>query len=169
MPWRHRNISAAMNILLGLRRRYLILYYEVRRFFINLHPHIHIGRYTVIERGAILSTRYGGSIVIGSNCHISKYAHILTCGGDIRMGNNTTVNPLAMIYGQGGLTIGNGVRIATQSAILPSNHIYKDRESYIFQQGLSRKGILIEDDVWIGAGVKILDGVILKQGCIIRC
>lgn len=156
-----------MNILLGAKRRFLILHYEIRRFFINLDPHIHIGRYTVIERGAILSTRYGGSIEIGANCYISKYAHILTCGGDIRIGDNSTVNPLAMIYGQGGLNIGKGVRIATQTAILPSNHIFNDRDIYIFQQGLSKKGISIEDDVWIGAGVKILDGVTLKKGCII--
>ena len=67
-----------------------------------------------------------------------------------------------------GLNIGKGVRIATQTAILPSNHIFSDRDKYIFQQGLSKEGILIEDDVWIGAGVKILDGVILKRGCIIE-
>ena len=27
--------------------------------------------------------------------------------------------------------------------------------------------IVIEDDVWIGAGVKILDGVIIRKGCVI--
>ena len=156
-----------MNILLGIKRRYLILHYEFRRFFINLRPNIHIGKFTVIERGAVLSTRYGGSIVIGTNCHVSKHAHILTCGGDIRIGDYSTVNPFAMLYGQGGLIIGNGVRIATQTAILPSNHIFNDRDTYIFQQGLSKKGIMIEDDVWIGAGVKILDGVTIKKGCII--
>ena len=156
-----------MRILYGIKRRYLILLYEIRRFFINLHPNIHVGKSTVIERGAVLSTRYGGSIVIGANCYISKYAHILTCGGNIRIGDYSTVNPLAMIYGQGGLNIGKGVRIATQTAILPSNHIFSDRDNYIFQQGLSKEGITIEDDVWIGAGVKILDGVILKRGCII--
>ena len=95
--------------------------------------------------------------MIGANCYISKYAHILTCGGNIRIGDYSTVNPLAMIYGQGGLNIGNGVRIATQTAILPSNHIFSDRDNYIFQQGLSKEGITIEDDVWIGAGVKIYD------------
>ena len=30
-----------------------------------------------------------------------------------------------------------------------------------------KKGIVIEDDVWIGAGVKILDGVIIRKGCVI--
>lgn len=32
---------------------------------------------------------------------------------------------------------------------------------------MSCKGIIIEDDVWIGAGVKVLDGVTIAQGCVI--
>ena len=72
-----------------------------------------------------------------------------------------------MVYGQGGLIIGNGVRIATQSTILPSNHIFNRKDVMIFEQGLSKQGIVIEDDVWIGAGVKVLDGVIIKKGCVI--
>ncbi len=43
------------------------------------------------------------SITIGENCHISRYGHILSCGGNIIIGNNSTVNPFAMVYGQGGL------------------------------------------------------------------
>ena len=32
---------------------------------------------------------------------------------------------------------------------------------------MSCKGIVIEDDVWIGSGVKILDGVVIGKGCVI--
>lgn len=142
-------------------------YYNIKRIIMNLHPDIYIGKNTIIENGAILSTRYGGSISIGEGCHISNGAQILTCGGKIEIGNYSTVNPYAMVYGQGCLKIGNGVRIATQSAILPSNHIFSDRESYIYKQGLSSKGIVIEDDVWIGSGVKVLDGVTIRKGCVI--
>lgn len=52
------------------------------------------------------------------------------CGGNIRIGDNLIMNPLAMIYGQGGFNIGKGVQIATQTAILPSNHIFSDRDKY---------------------------------------
>lgn len=145
----------------------LIVLYFLKRHIINLRPTVQIGKGTIIEKGAVISTRYGGTITIGENCHISRYGHILSCGGDIIIGDNSTVNPFAMVYGQGGVKIGSGVRIATQSTILPSNHIFVRKDIMIFEQGLSKRGIVIEDDVWIGAGVKILDGVIIRKGCVI--
>jgi len=106
---------------------------------------INIGDRTIIDRGTILRA-YGGSIIIGADC---------------------SINPLCVLYGHGGLIIGNGVRIATQSVLIPSNHIFSNQDIYIFKQGESMRGISIEDDVWIGAGAKILDGVIIGKGCII--
>lgn len=142
-------------------------YYAFKRVTINMRSSVHIGKGTVVENGAVISTIYGGSITIGEHCHISRYAHVLSCGGDIIIGNNSTVNPFVMVYGQGGLKIGNGVRIATQTAILPSNHIFSSRDKMIYEQGLSYKGFVIEDDVWIGAGVKVLDGVVISEGCVV--
>lgn len=37
----------------------------------------------------------------------------------------------------------------------------------IYLQGVSAKGIIIEDNVWIGAGAKILDGVVLREGTVV--
>lgn len=88
-------------------------------------------------------------------------------GGDIIIGDNCTINPYTIVYGQGGTKIGNGVRIAAHSVIVPSNHIFDDPNEFIYKQGLSKKGIVIEDDVWIGAGVKILDGVTISKGSVI--
>ena len=114
-----------------------------------------------------MSTRAGGTIAIGNNCWISQGAQIITWGGNVVIGDNSTINPCAIIYGQGGTIIGNGVRIAAHTVVVPSNHIYSDPNKYIYTQGLSKKGIKIEDDVWLGAGVKILDGVTIAKGCVI--
>ena len=78
----------------------LIVLYSLKRRIINLRPTIQIGKGTIIENGAVISTRYGGTIKIGKNCHISRYGHVLSCGGDIIIGDNSTINPFAMIYGQ---------------------------------------------------------------------
>lgn len=59
------------------------------------------------------------------------------------------------------------MRIAAHCTIVPSNHIFDDPNEFIYKQGLSKKGIVIEDDVWLGSGVKILDGVTIKKGCVI--
>lgn len=156
-----------MKVIKGIVRHFCLLYYSLKRLCFNLHPSINIGKGTVIENGAVISTKYGGSIRIGRDCHISRFGHILSCGGNIIIGDNCTVNPFSMVYGQGGLKIGNGVRIATQTAILPSNHIFDRTDIMIYEQGLSKKGIVIEDDVWIGAGVKIIDGICIRKGCVI--
>ena len=66
-----------------------------------------------------------------------------------------------------GTTIGNDVLIAGQCMIVPSNHNFEDINRPIKQQGFNSKGIIIEDNVWIGSGCKILDGVTIKKGAII--
>lgn len=128
---------------------------------------ISIGFGTIIESKAIVRKQYGGEIIIGDNCYVSSGAQLLTHGGNIVIGNNCTVNPYTVIYGQGGVTIGNNVRIAAHCVIVPSNHIFSDTTVPIYLQGLSKKGIEIKDDVWLGVGVKVLDGVTIGEGCVV--
>ena len=129
--------------------------------------HILIGSKTKVTDWAVLSTEYGGEIVIGERCEIQHGALILSYGGRIKLGDDCSVNPYSILYGHGGLTIGNGVRIAAHTVIIPANHLFGDAFRPIFKQGLSMKGITIEDDVWIGTGVRILDGVVVGQGAVI--
>ena len=108
------------------------------------------------------------SIFIGSGTILKQFSQIMTYpGGMISIGSNCSINPFCVLYGLGGLQIGNNVRIATHTVIIPGNHIYDDPNTPITNQGLSQKGILIQDDVWIGAGARILDGVIIGKGAII--
>lgn len=92
---------------------------------------------------------------------------VVPYGGDIVIGNDFSLNPYSVLYGQGNLTIGNDVRIAAGCVIIPSNHIFADREKPIRLQKISKLGIVIEDDVWIGANVTVLDGAHIARGCII--
>jgi len=50
---------------------------------------------------------------------------------------------------------------------VPSNHNFDDLEMPINQQGETKKGISIADNVWIGAGCRILDGVKIGTGAIV--
>jgi acetyltransferase-like isoleucine patch superfamily enzyme len=109
----------------------------------------------------------GGSIRIGPNSQVHDYAMLMTYGGDIRIGANCTVNPFCVLYGHGGLTIGDGVRIATHSVLIPANHNFDDTTKPIWQQAETRLGIVIEDDVWIGSGVRVMDGVRIGRGSVI--
>ena len=156
------------DIINRVEKRLIVIFGILRGQLINLlYRNVKIGFGTYVEKDVTFDTLNGGKIKIGENCILCKGSIFNTEGGNITIGNNCSFNPYISIYGQGGVTIGNGVRIATQAVILPSNHNFLDKNKYIYEQGLSKKGILILDNVWIGANAVILDGVTIDFGSII--
>ena len=111
--------------------------------------------------------RSRGQISIGKNSSLDRGVILRAYGGSIRIGSDCNINPYSVIYGGGGLVIGNGVQVAAHVVIVPSNHVFSDPNKFIYEQGLSCLGIVIEDDVWIGAGVRILDGVVIRKGSVV--
>lgn len=135
---------------------------------IKMGHKISINDNTVIERGTMLCVDTEKSYIsIGSNSYFSSYCIIKTHEGWIKIGDNCTVNNYAILYGQGGLEIGDDVRISASVMIIPMNHIFEDPDIPIWKQGIKAIGIKIEDDVWIGAGAIILDGVTIGKGSVI--
>jgi len=132
--------------------------------------YIDVGRNVVIEEYSLLSawsrTPEGG-ITIGDDSHVFLWAQLQAQGGYICIGRNSTVNTMCLLTGAGGLTIGNGVRIGAQTCIVTSSHDFQDVDTPIYLQGGSSQGVVIEDDVWIGAGVRVLDGVCIGHGAVI--
>jgi len=122
-----------------------------------------LGDDVFVGRGASLS----GKIKLGARTRIEDFSLLHCWGGEIELGEDCSVNPFCRLFGQGGLKIGNGVRVATGVVIIPANHNFQDRELPIWKQGLSMKGIVIEDDIWIGAGAIILDGVRIGKGSVV--
>lgn len=140
----------------------------IRSLLYNLFLYnVHIGKRSMIGRFTTLNTFYGGKITIGRRCFLNKYSQLITYGGNIEIGDNCSVNQFAMLYGNGNIRIGNGVRIAAFSSIISFNHNFKNAAEWIYSSGITAKGIIIEDDVWIGNGAKIMDGVIVAKGCVI--
>jgi acetyltransferase-like isoleucine patch superfamily enzyme len=77
-------------------------------------------------------------------------------------------NPYCVIYGYGeGVEIGDYVRIATHTVIVPVNHGIHDRSVPIHRQEQSSKGIRIGNDVWIGANCTVLDGCNVSDGTVL--
>ncbi len=126
---------------------------------------VKIGAGTIIKPGAKIR-RSGGVVEIGDDCLIEDGTRILAYGGTIRIGNGVSVNPLCILYGHGGLTIGNGVLIAAGTVVIPANH-RRRRDIPIRGQGLDCLGIEIGEDVWIGTGVRILDGSTIERGAVL--
>lgn len=115
----------------------------------------------------VISEGPQASISIGPRTVILEHSFILSQGGWIKIGADCSVNHFCVLYGGGGLSIGDGVRIASHTVIIPQNHVFANPNIPIHQQPLSGRGVRIEDDVWIGAHCTILDGVTIGKGSVI--
>lgn len=106
-----------------------------------------------------------GRVKLGNNVFIHENVLIRSFKYSISIGDNTTINRNAIIESQ--CTIGNNCSIAPNVVIVGSNHIFADANCTIKSQGCYSKGIVIEDDVWIGANATVLDGVTIGGGSVI--
>ena len=137
---------------------------------------IFIGDFTQIEDFVHISTGTSSSesVNIGDHCWIRRGVQIYTWKGFVTIGNHCSINANSIIYGTGGVKIGDGVRIAANTTIVASMHRFERTDIPIKDQGYTAQGIEIENDVWVGAGVCILDGVkigreaILAAGAVIN-
>ncbi len=108
-----------------------------------------------------------GKIIIGDRCKVMHGAILDTFNGSIILGTNVSLNYFSILYGHGGLTVGSNTRIAAHSVIIPANHIFESKDTPIYLQGETRKGITIGEDVWLATGVVVLDGCTIKNHCVI--
>lgn len=108
----------------------------------------------------------GTRIVIGAGSVIDSFVKIKPTGGggDVVIGERVTINSGCVIYTGNGLTIGNDVAVAANCVFAPVNHEFRDSRRLIREQRFqpSRGGIVVEEDVWIGAGCVLLDGSVLR-------
>ena len=76
-------------------------------------------------------------------------------------GEHVFINHSFTAMSIGGITIGNNVQIGPHVTIVTDNHDFHDR--YI----LNCRSVVLEDNVWIGAGATIMPGVIVGKNAII--
>tara|TARA_R110001599_G_scaffold99341_1_gene254708 strand:- start:7722 stop:8372 length:651 start_codon:yes stop_codon:yes gene_type:complete len=104
-----------------------------------------VGAFSTLKVSGTLAD-LGQSIVLGENVGIGEFAHI-GGAGDVKVGSNTIAGAYLSIH--------------------PENHIFSDKEALIREQGVTRKGVDVGANCWIGAKVTILDGSVIGDGCVV--
>jgi len=106
-------------------------------------------------------------IDIGDNVFVGRNTIIYCQNGDIEIGSNANIGSNCQIFSARNIKIGNDVLIAAYTYLVGGGHNFDDPDVPIIKQGRTALGINIEDNVWLGAGVKVLDGVSVGEGSIV--
>jgi acetyltransferase-like isoleucine patch superfamily enzyme len=133
---------------------------------------IRLGRGVYLDQGVYLHATPGGieigdrtTIMHNTELHVFNFRDLPHAF--IRIGRDTFVGESVVVRGQGGVSIGNSVLIAPGAKILAINHNYADVTRPVIEQGISGRGISIEEGAWIGAGACVLDGVTVGRGAVV--
>lgn len=85
---------------------------------------------------------------------------------NICLGEYIYIGPNSKFWGCGKVKIKNNVIIGPNITIMTSNHNYQGN-SIPYDSINIAKDVVIEDNVWIGANVNIIPGVLIGEGSII--
>ena len=136
------------------------------------HPHkIQIGDNVVVDDYAVLDAKgeENAGIRLGDNVLIGRNS-ILSCKeGSIFIGDYCNISANCSLLSETEIHMGKYCFLAGQCYLVAGgNHSFEDISVPImFQPSVSKGGIKIGEDVWLGAGVIVLDGVTLERGCVV--
>ena len=146
---------------------YLFIYYLFAYYLPNSYSPV-FGRISKIIRYQLCKGIFASC---GTNVNIERKVNFGS-GKNIHIGNNSGMG--ARLSCPSNLIIGNDVMMGPDVHIFACNHNYSRTDIPMNQQGFSdAKPVVIGDDVWIGAFVKILpgrhvaNGTILAAGCVL--
>jgi acetyltransferase-like isoleucine patch superfamily enzyme len=88
--------------------------------------------------------------------------------GKLFLGNNVNLTQDIIISSMQKVLIDDNALIAEHVSIRDADHLFKIGLN-INSQALTFQEIIIGKDVWIGAGVRVLKGSTIQDGCIIAC
>jgi acetyltransferase-like isoleucine patch superfamily enzyme len=108
-----------------------------------------------------------GAITVGPECELGLCIELNPWGGRIHIGRHVFLGPHVVIYGQGGIEIGDHSLIASHCCIFSSNHTVPARDRIIRNEPDILLPTKIGRDVWLGAGVKVMGGVTIGDGCVV--
>lgn len=150
-----------------------LLFFRGKKVSLSGKKKIKIGKgvtladYSGINANVKKIVSIGDNFSLGERSFIEGFGVMTDLGNEITIGNNVGIASNSLISVRGNITIGDDVIIGPYFSLHSENHNFSDRVNPIRMQGVTRKNVIIEDDVWIGAKVTVLAGVTIKKGSVI--
>jgi acetyltransferase-like isoleucine patch superfamily enzyme len=132
-----------------------------------------LGSGVTLQDGVQIDALARDGVVLGTNVNIGPYTLIQATGVFTRLGtglhigDNSGIGAFSFIGAGGGVTIGSNVIMGQYVSFHSENHVFTRVDVPIKAQGVTREGISIGDDCWIGAKATFLDGAHVGRGCVV--
>lgn len=139
------------------------------------HPdRLTVGKNFVVEDYAEVMALSRHGIVCGNNVTVGAHAIISPSayygrdmGEGMQIGDNSNIGRYCCIGCSGFISIGRNVLMSPRVSLHAENHNFASTELPIRDQGVTREGIVIEDDCWIATHSIILAGVRIGHGSVV--
>lgn len=134
------------------------------------HPHkIHLGDDVVIDDLVLLDAKgtTNRGIRVGSGGFVGR-GSILSCkDGDIELGDHVNIGFHSEVFSGSSVTVGRYGLFAAYTYLVGGGHAWDDAGVPTVEQERTSRGIRLGDNVWLGAGAKVMDGVSIGSDVVV--
>jgi carbonic anhydrase/acetyltransferase-like protein (isoleucine patch superfamily) len=131
------------------------------------------GKGVVIDDSVSIDALSAEGVNLGTGVTIARLSTIRATGvlGNLgvglTIGDGSNLGEYCYVGAAGGVEIGRNVLVGQRVSFHAENHNFESLDRPIKDQGVTRRGIVVEDDCWIGSGAIILDGVTIGRGSVV--
>lgn len=145
-----------------------------RHVELNNLRHISFGANVILDDYVEIQGLSTGGVCLGNNVSLGRGCLVRPTGNyggrvgqGLSMGDGSSMGPFGYIGCSGRVTIGCNVMMGPRVSIFAENHITRDVNRPIRDQGVYWDPVVIEDDVWLGSNSVVLPGVRVGQGAVV--
>jgi len=120
-----------------------------------------------VSLGSDATAKINGAVEVADSCELNQGVELNPWGGSIRIGRRVWLGPYVVIYGHGGVEVGESTLVSMHCTILSSNHAIPPMGTLIRDVADELRPTKIGRDVWIGANAVILGGVTIGDGAVV--
>lgn len=121
------------------------------------------GRLGLGLRYCIVKAKAGGCgdcVYIGPNVELRHWRRL-------HLGSNVSIHRFSYLDAMGEIHIGDHVSVSHNCSLVSFDHTWTDPSMPIRDNPVVTSAIVLEDDVWLGCGVRVVSGVRIASRCAI--
>jgi len=134
------------------------------------HPHkVHLGDDVVVDDLVVLDAKGTSNrgIQVGNGVFLGR-GTILSCkDGDITLGDHVNIGFHSEIFSGSSVTVGRHGLFAAYTYLVGGGHEFARADVPVLEQERRSRGITLGEDVWLGAGAKVMDGVTIGDHVVV--